>query len=337
MTKQGPAGAPQESLTLRPVIYGTTQLPGGFQIPPPPARPICLVAVENELDIQLHGVVVPCDLPRKAVERDVDRFIAHARVKLKVGWETIEIYPLLGDEYWKPEYAATWAEGDLLATIAQRNLTTLMLTGLDNRGASRKKYAALLEQFDTLLAGPEEPVHQFLKRHPELVCPTNNGHWSKLKFGHTISDFVFREPHNDYLLVEIEAPIRKLFCRNGQQRAELTHAINQIADWIQYIANNRQKVEEELGLVGISTDPRSYVVIGRSASLSQSDREKLVTLQRQYPKLRIFTYDDLIASARANLERLFGPLTLKAQNAELYFWRQPLNAPTQGGVFWGFL
>ena len=130
--------------------------------------------------------------------------------------------PLLGDEYWKAEYAPQWAELDLLTVIAQKNLISSTLSGLDNRGASRKLYAALLDELEVLLAGPEEPVHQFLKQHPELLCPTSDRHWSKLAFGDRVSDFVFREPYNDYLLVEIEAPIRELFRKDGQQREELT-------------------------------------------------------------------------------------------------------------------
>ena len=143
--------------------------------------------------------------------------------------------------------------------------------------------------------------------------------WSKLPFGERVSDFVFREAYNDYLLVEIEAPHRLLFRKDGQQREELTHAINQTAEWIEYIGNNKQKVEEEL--VGISTNPRSLVVIGRSASLSEENRRRLTTLQTQHSKLQILTYDDVISNARANLERLFGPMGIVAQNAELYFFK----------------
>ena len=51
------------------------------------------------------------------------------------------------------------------------------------------------------------------------------------------------------LLVEIEAPYRELFRRDGQQREELTHAINQIHDWLQYIQDNKTAVEEKLGLL----------------------------------------------------------------------------------------
>ena len=37
---------------------------------------------------------------------DVQQFVAHSRVGLAVGWRAIEIYPILGNEYWQPEYAA---------------------------------------------------------------------------------------------------------------------------------------------------------------------------------------------------------------------------------------
>jgi len=206
--------------------------------------------------------------------------------------------------------------------IAQKNAIASNLGTLDSRGAARKHYARLLEEFEALLTGPEEPARQFLKENPGLLCATHEQFWSKLPFGDRISDFVFRESHNDYLLVEIEAPIRELFRRDGQQRQELTHAIDQITDWIQYISDNKQKVEEDLGLTGISTNPRILVVIGRSQSITEEYRRKLASLQALHNKLRILTYDDLIASARANLERILGPLGFKGQNVELYFFKQ---------------
>jgi hypothetical protein len=321
LTRVDPTGATEEIMRLRPVIYGTTTLREGFQMQPPPARPAPLIAIQNEFDLQVGGRIIPTGASPEMTGPDVEQFIAHGRFRLKLAWQTIEVYPPLAEDYWKPEYAPMWAELDLLAAVAQKNLLASTLAALDSRGAARKQYAALLQEMESLLAGPEEPVDQFLKQHPELLCPTSDRRWFKLAFGDTVSDFVFREPTNDYLLVEIEAPVRELFRRDGQQRQELTHAINQITDWIQFICDNKEAVENDLGLVGISTAPRSLVVMGRSASLTDENRRKLVTLQAQHAKLRIMTYDDVLAAARANLERLFGPLDLIAQNAELYYFK----------------
>ncbi len=209
----------------------------------------------------------------------------------------------------------------MLNAIAQHNVVESALHSLDGRRAAREQYAKLLERFETLLAGPEEPCHQFLKASPGLLCPTYDRAWSKLPFGEYVSDFVFREPYNDYTLVEIEAPHRQLFRKNGHPRQELTHAIGQIDDWLSYIEDNKAKVEQELGLLGISAAPRTLVVIGRSASLTENNRRRLAEMRKQRPGLTIMTYDDLISRARADLERHFGPLSLKAHNLNLYFFR----------------
>jgi ribosomal protein S15P/S13E len=139
--------------------------------------------------------------------------------------------------------------------------------------------------------------------------------------GDHVSDFVFREPCNDYLLVEIEAPHRELFRKDGHPRQALNHAMGQIDDWLAYIQENKAKVERELGLFGIAATPRMLVVIGRSASLTEKNRRTLSVLQSQRQKLTIMTYEDLLDRARANLERHFGPLSIRAQNLDIYFYR----------------
>ena len=60
--------------------------------------------------------------------------------------------------------------------------------------------------------------------------------------------------------------------------------------------------------------------MGRSDTLTEDNRRKLTTLQNQISKLRILTYDDLLAGARANLERILGPLGLRGQNVRLYYF-----------------
>jgi hypothetical protein len=314
-------GEEVEQARFHPVIYASKLLPDGFTMPAPPARPPCLASFHRELELRIRGALTPLSAPGKAISGSEDQFIAHGFIQLAVGWQAIEAYPRLSEEYWKPEYAAVWAHLDLLSAIAQRNAVTSALHRLDGRRAAREHYAGLLEQFAGLLHGQEERCHQFLKHNPYLICPTYDAYWSKVPFGERTSDFVFREPRDDYLLVEIEAPNRNLFRRDGQQSQELTHAINQIDDWVRYIQDNKSTVERELGLTGISATPRTLVVIGRSAALTDDDRRKLTLMQGQQPKLLILTYDDLLDRARANLERHFGPLSLKAQNLDVYFYR----------------
>lgn len=263
----------------------------------------------NQLNLNVGGAIEPTDVSKREIGAPIEQFLATGRSTLSVGWLAIEVYPILPIEHWDPAAAAPlWADCDLLALIAQENAREASLRALDGRGEARRRYAELFEEFEQSLAAPEEPVHQFLKRHPELISPTYDRAWSKVPFGDRKSDFVLREPHLDYELVEIEAAHHELFREDGGPRQELTHAVNQIADWIHYIQDNKRDVEQTLGLVGISTNPRCLVVIGRSATLTEDNRRKLETLMGMVPKLRILTYDDLLAAASANIGRLFGPL-----------------------------
>lgn len=306
--------------TMRPLIYVSSTTPDTQALLPPPHRPMPLISMTNELEVNLSGVVLPTeDEPTPQVVAKSLEFLTRGTMALQVGWRAIEVYPPFDSAYWKPEYASIWAELDLLAAVARDRLRDEQFTALDPNLGARKRFARLFSELDTLLNGPEEPVHQFLKANPDLLSPTHLKCWSKLPFGDRFSDFVFREPGGDYLLVEIESPLRELFRKDGQQRQELTHAFNQIMDWRVYLENNLSTVREGLGLSGISSNPKSLIVIGRSSTLSEENRLKLTTLQNQIPNLRIFTYDDLIKSAKAVAENLFGPLNITTTNGEIYF------------------
>src|SRR5262249_46198918 len=132
------------------------------------------------------------------------------------------------------------------------------------------------------------------------------------------TDFVFQYPSGDYLLVELERPTHLLFRDDGQHREELTHAIDQIVDWRRYIEDNLRTVQSELGLDGISANPSCLIVIGRSSSLGEADKRKLVAFENLQPRLKIMTYDDLLANARASIENILGPLWDPGPNTEVY-------------------
>lgn len=300
-------------------VFARAELPEGFVIAPPPNRPPALISLSNEVTFNMTGQFIRDDITPREIVKEEQFVIESNSIKLPVGWLAIEVYPLLPDKHWKPEYTSQWAELDILAILAQKNIKKTELIQLDSRNAARKSYLKLFTEFESLLGGLEEPMHQFLKAHPELLCLTSVKCWSKVPFGDKISDFVFREEYNDYLLVEIEAPIRELFRKDGQQRQELTHALHQIADWVQYIQDNKQKVEQELGLAGISTNPRILVVIGRSESLTGENRKKIETLQSLQNKLRIMTYDDVLLNAKESLSRILGSFDIQVDNGEIYF------------------
>ena len=312
-------GNVQRTEVFHPMLFGQTP-PSDAVLPGPPAPPARLVSINNDFRILLYGETTPADSPPGSVQPPPSRFLIEGHAPLRVGWDAIEILPLLPATSFDTTYAPLWAEIDLQSAVAQTYLRENELAKIDGRAPDRERWTQLLSAFETLLDGPEEPVHQFLKSHPEILSPTHERVWSKLPFGDRISDFVIREIFNDYQLVEIEAPTRKLFRKDGRPRSALQAPLDQIRDWLTYLSDNRLLLEEKHGLAGISVTPRTLVVIGRSRDLGEKGRTRLRMLEQTIPKLRIRTYDDILAEARVIVERMLGPAFSFVGTGARIFW-----------------
>jgi hypothetical protein len=305
-------GKANDFFTLR--IFAVTSISTGRTHPtdPSPEPPMPLISVRNEVEVFLN-----IELDRQPGEEN-RQFLLRTPIRLAVGWEAIEVFPPYEETSWSPELASFWAERDLLAAVLHRNLRDNHFRKIDPHAQARSDMTKLLSECKALLDGPEESLHQFVKGKPGLLCPTHDRVWSKLPLGKRVTDFVFRQATGEYLLVELERPSHNLFRADGQQREELTHAIDQVMDWRRYIEDNLRTVQSELGLDGISSNPSCLIVIGRSSSLNPDTRRKLVTLQNATPNLRIITYDDLIANAKAAAENILGPLWDVGPRTEVY-------------------
>ena len=285
---------------------------------PPGAKPFCLLSVRNQLDMELHGVLLGTS-EKPASEQP---FIARTSLRLAAGWDCIEVFPGTDVSAWNADSAPLWAERDLLGAVLIAQTADAQLSTLDPRASARRAYAALLTEFKTLLdSNPEreQVLQTFLQDHPILLCPTYVQMWPKLPLGATITDFVFRDATHEYLLVELERSTLSLFRQDGHPTADLTHAQGQIVDWKRYLEDNLQTVQRELGLAGISTNPNGLLVIGRSATLLPKDRRKLQTMMNESPKLRIMTYDDVYDNASAVFENLLGPMWDPGGATQIYY------------------
>jgi hypothetical protein len=295
--------AQQKIIAIAPIAADMPGLNGA-------SYPIPVVSVRNDFELMVELESDSQELRR--------RFLVRNQFRLPVGWEAVSLFRPYRPEIWNPSTAPGWAECDLLATVLQRNLRENQLRSIDPNAEARKRMAQLIAKYQSLLEGNEEPLHQFIKTNPNLLCPTHYRVWSKLSLGKRDTDFVFREPSGDYLLVELEKPSHPLFRSDGQQREELTHAIDQITDWRRYIEDNLRTVQTELGLEGISSNPNCLIIMGRSSALDESNKRKLIALQNTMPKLRILTYDDLIANAKAAAEHILGPIWNTGPGVEVY-------------------
>jgi antiviral defense system Shedu protein SduA len=289
-------------------------------LPTPPQKPFCLTSVENNWEMLMFGEEMSVD------DQSKRSFIARAPFRIDaIGWDCIQVYPFSSEENWRPEYGPVWAEMDLLATVMVRQSRERHFASLDPHAEARAKKIQMLSKFEELLnSNPqrEEVLQQFLKEHPEMLCPTYARCHPKLALGAHVTDFVFGEANGDYLLVELEKSIARPFLKGKKATdpsTDLNHARSQVTDWRRYLQDNLKTVEIELGLTGISSNPRSLIVIGRSAMLNTKQRQKLIAMENESPRSKIMTYDDVLHNARVSIENVLGPLGRKWGNASLYF------------------
>jgi len=244
-------------------------------------------------------------------------------VDLPVIWNRFEVYPFINTEQWKPELGRAWAEHDILASAVAAQFRENSFQTLDPRAEARRELSAVLKSFKELLdSNPdrEEALQVFLCANPRLLCPMYTRMWPKLALGNRKTDFVFRYAGGDYLLVELEKSTQRLFRKDGQACGELNHARNQVTDWRRYLEDNLSTAQRELGLSGISVNPQSLIVIGRSSSLTDENRRKLAAIENESPKSKIMTYDDIYESAKAVIENLLGPLNDDVGNTRVYYF-----------------
>lgn len=290
-----------------------TVAPEGQQ---PGSKPYCLTSVRNQLVLELHG-----EMGTESGARG-QPFVARSNIRLFAGWDCVEVFPGFNAERWDAKYAPLWAERDVQGAVLIAHAQDAHLATLDPRASARRAYVALLREFKALLdSNPEreQVLQTFLQKNPILLCPAHVRMWPKLPLGIKVTDFVFRDATQEYILVEIERSNLQLFRRDEHPTAELTHALSQIVDWKRYLEDNLQTVQRELGLVGITANPQGLVVIGRSQSLTPTIGRKLQAMANQTPKLRIATYDDVYDNAKAVIENLLGPIWDPGGSTEVYY------------------
>ncbi len=103
------------------------------------------------------------------------------------------------------------------------------------------------------------------------------------------------------LLIELEHAEHPIFNKKGRLRAEVTHAIQQVEDWIQWWRENPQDIPNGLDKF---LPVEGLVIIGRSSKMTDASKRKLLSLNHSR-QVQVVTYDDLLDRIRnliVNLE-----------------------------------
>lgn len=164
---------------------------------------------------------------------------------------------------------------------------------LDKIQKDIKEYEDLLDQKVN-----ESEIHSFLSSHSYFfntlirlygVSPL----YSKLKLGSNFEiDFAYFDTSSygpEWELIEIESPKQKLFNKNGDPSAALTHAIRQVEEWHSWIHDNLDYARKLMPFIDY---PMGYIFIGRRKDLTIDDAKRLKRLNYTHRKsIEIHTLD----------------------------------------------
>ncbi|CCN47482.1 conserved hypothetical protein [Vibrio nigripulchritudo MADA3029] len=138
----------------------------------------------------------------------------------------------------------------------------------------------------------EKDLHEFLNKNPQILDGHMASMFSEVRIGRYRADIVIRYEQVDkkVVLIELERHSDKIFTKSNRIRKKVTHASQQVEDWINEIRLGANNVPEWLTN---QYNPEGFVVIGRSKDLSEDQKQILFSLNVNR-KVKILTYDDLL-------------------------------------------
>lgn len=150
----------------------------------------------------------------------------------------------------------------------------------------------------------ERDIHRFLELHPVVLDAYGAEVRSEVRLDKSYRmDLVIQYNESDrrILFVELEPPTQKLFTRSGRWDAKLTHAIQQVQDWMRWWREHPRDVPTPFD----ATIPiKGLIIAGRDENLDDSAKRRLLHNNHQFHDLNVITYDDLLR----RLDRLMSSL-----------------------------
>ncbi|MEX3007429.1 Shedu anti-phage system protein SduA domain-containing protein [Hoeflea sp. TYP-13] len=156
----------------------------------------------------------------------------------------------------------------------------------------RYNFVELLEQ-----SPREEEVQKFIKENTILLYTYSATKIiPKPSIGTKFkADFGILDTNNDLNLVEIERPGLRLLKQDGHRTSGLTHAFDQVGDWLNEIEIHRIAILEGMGLQNDHVNKiRGVVIAGRDSGHDAGHLRKL--RMRPNDGFAFYTYDDLIST-----------------------------------------
>jgi len=139
----------------------------------------------------------------------------------------------------------------------------------------------------------ERTLHDFIFKNPAVLTAYGTSIATEVRLGELYRiDVVLRASgvREEVTLVELEHHRHNIFTRDGQPRAEITHAVQQVQDWFRWLRENPIHPFTQ-SLAGLP--PAGLVVAGRSRNFNEEERSRLAHLNSG-SAVPVITYDELL-------------------------------------------
>lgn len=149
----------------------------------------------------------------------------------------------------------------------------------------------------------EKHLHEFLLNNPIALDSYGLQVMSEVRLGKQYRiDLILQYSlvSRRIMLIELERSDIPIFTKKGRQRSEVTHAIQQVEDWLRWWKENPSQVPQPLDS-SIPVD--GLVVIGRSEGMDEDTKRRLLHLN-SHRKVKVITYDDLLEQIKALITNL---------------------------------
>lgn len=143
----------------------------------------------------------------------------------------------------------------------------------------------------------EEELQQFIQNNPILLhqFPATRLFAKPPILTMCKADFALITPSKELLLIELERTTTKLMIKDGGIAAELSHAIDQVRDWLHIVSDQRLAVLDCLGVARDEVSSvKGIVIAGRDQEYEEESLRRLKGQDRG--QILVLTYDDLLGS-----------------------------------------
>lgn len=151
----------------------------------------------------------------------------------------------------------------------------------------------------------EEALQEFIEENPILLhqFPADQIFFKPPILTFFVSDIAIVTPQKELILVELEKATTRLMKKDGGVAAPLSHAFDQVLDWLHVVDEHRLAVLDSLKIDrDLVSSVRGVVIAGRDEGYDAQHLRRLKGADRG--RITLLTYDDILFALAALIRKM---------------------------------